>query len=240
MSLYSILLDVILLIISLCFIYAAYKKGFICSIINMVGYVVAIVCAIFLSRILSDFIFQTFLRERIFTTISQQFNGSLSGIVNGKITNETDFSNIGKQISGKLPSFFSNGVDNILTNNQSLFENFIGKTITETSALITDKIIAPIIISFLKFIFCILIFVICMIIIKVILKMLNVIKIIPVVGGIDSFLGGAVGILQAFVFALIIAMTVKITVNLNSFSWLNDDIINNTFIFKLIYNIKFI
>ncbi|MEG2814554.1 MAG: CvpA family protein, partial [Oscillospiraceae bacterium] len=199
MSIYSIILDLIILAVSLCFICYSYKKGFVYSIINMLGYIAAIVCAIYLSRFLADFVFEHFIRDGILTTVTQQINNTLTGIVDGKITNKTDFSSIENSISKELPAFFSNLIDGFLANSQSELKNFIGKSTTETAVLITDKIIAPLIISFLKFSLCILIFMVSMFVIKLLLKLLNIINNIPVVSGINAFLGAIIGIFQAFI-----------------------------------------
>lgn len=62
---------------------------------------------------------------------------------------------------------------------------------------------------------------------------------IPVIGTINTFLGGVVGILQAVLFLLIGALAVKLAITLTGgeLVWLSEDIMDQTYIWRVFYAI---
>ena len=86
--------------------------------------------------------------------------------------------------------------------------------------------------------FCLLIFVICVIIVKMIASLFKRFYKIPILGPVNSFLGGAVGVLKAAVllYILAVAASFAVSVTANQLSWFNTDIISHSHIFSGFYN----
>ena len=60
----SIIIDVAVAIIILIFVIIAYKKGFVASLLDFVGTVIAWFASVNLSNVVSGWIYETFLKSR--------------------------------------------------------------------------------------------------------------------------------------------------------------------------------
>jgi len=110
-----------------------------------------------------------------------------------------------------------------------------------TTALV-DNLIAPFVLIPLRTLIFFVLFAIICLVMSFITKKLAVINRIPLVGGINSFLGGVTGFLMSAVIILLvcIGLNILITVTGNNIIFLNTMTIEESFIFKFIYNFEFL
>ncbi len=236
MQLYSIILDIGCVIISLLVVMPSYRKGFLRSIILCIGYIASIIVAINVSRYLSKFIFDTIIRESIIKN------------VNTTITGNIDSAGIQTVVGGfmsKLPSFLKDSISAYFGGEQGIIDNLqktTGGVVNSIGTTVADNIVAPIVVMLLQTLICVIVFVICIIIVKMIARLFQGFYAIPVIGPINSMLGGVVGIAQAAVLLYILAVLGKMLISLssNSLEYFNTNIIQSTYVFKIFYNLKFI
>lgn len=236
MQIYSLLIDIIVIAIFAVIVVSAYRKGFLRGVISVIGYIAAIFLAIVISEYMAKFIFDAFIRDNIIESINTQF---ASGI------DQTNISLVVTGILASIPKFFANSITTHFGGEQGIIdsiENAFGGNIDNVSTVITDEVLSPIITALVQTIVCVILFFIFITIVRLISGMFQGFYAIPIIGPINSLLGGVLGIIQAIIILLIISSVCHMAISLsaNGLEYFNTDIIEKTFIFKLIYNLKFI
>lgn len=230
------ILDVILILIAFIIIVASYKRGFLRSIILIAGYVASIIVAVVFSKLLSPWIFNTFMR-----------NGIIENI-NGIVENTVGSANIPQVITEffeTLPQFLISLIDMSFGGNDTLVANIESSTngmIANIGTAIADVVIMPLIVMLLQSILCIVIFLICLFIVKGVSSLFKSFYEVPILGKVNAVLGGVIGIGIAFVWLFILMIILKTIISFtgNSLTYLNTEVVEKTYIFKWLYQLKFI
>ncbi len=236
MSIYSIILDIITAVIGIGIVISAYKKGFLRSIILFVGYIASIFVAIYLSKFISSFIYTNFIRESI-----------VNSVQNLALTNpqSVDVSIIVNQFLESLPKIFSSSLIAYFGGSQEIVNNITESTtgaVNNLGILVADTIAKPIITGLLQTISCIIVFFICIFIVKLVSKLFGGFYAVPILGTVNSVLGGIVGVAQAAIWLFVLGVIGKMIISFtaNSLTYFNIDIINNTYLYNFFYHLKFI
>jgi hypothetical protein len=110
-----------------------------------------------------------------------------------------------------------------------------------TTALV-DNLIAPVIIIPLRTLIFFILFAIICLVASYFVRKLAIINRIPLVGGINSFFGGVAGLFKSAVIILLvcISLNILITITGNNIIFINTMTIEESFIFKYIYNFEFL
>lgn len=232
MNNYSVLLDVIILLIAVVIIISSYRKGFVRSIIMLAGYIASIFAAIWLSKVLSAYIFDNYMHDAIIKNIEQTISQSAKG---------SSFAAVLTSIFDKLPSVIVapllasfGGEEKIIAK----LQESTGGAVSKLSSTVSDTVVAPIVTVLLQMFFCLLIFTVCVIIVKMISSLFKGFYSIPVLGPINSILGAGIGVLKAGIVIYVLAIAAYIVISLtgNHLPWLNTNIINKSILFKEFYN----
>lgn len=226
----SIILDVAVLVILFLAIFIGYKRGFIRTIINLIGYIAAAILAHLVSLPISQFIFNTFLRsksvELIQNAISEHAGGqSVTELIN------TAFAAIPEKINTLAASYIGSM--------EEIKNNLIQSTPTtaEIAENVVDKVVAPISTMIIQTLAFIVLFIVFCIAVKLITKALKIIDKIPLIGSANAALGAVIGIVQAVVFLLIFTIVIAMIINLsgNQLEAINNSVIDQSYVFKIIY-----
>lgn len=228
MTKYSLIIDGITAFIGLLIIYNGYKKGFIRSVILVIGYVFSIFFAIYLSKILSVYLYDNFIRDLIIENIDKTIAAN---------TGQISVAGIVPVVLSKLPKIIINPIIGDSGGMNHLNQLIIDQTdgsLTKLSQAIVDNIFSPIILQLMKVILCLIIFILCTIIVKIIAKMFKGIYAIPIIGPINSILGGLLGIVQAGIAYYLIALVISIIISLtaNELPWINNEVMKSTYILR--------
>ena len=107
---------------------------------------------------------------------------------------------------------------------------------------IETVVVKPIVVFLLQTVLCLLIFAVCAIIVKAIAAMFRKFYELPILGPINSILGGVIGIFEAAIvlFVLALAVSVVIALTSNELKWLNTNVIESTNLFRVFYDLKFL
>ena len=211
---------------------SSYKKGFLRSIVLLVGYAASVFAALGLSRWLSGAVFRQFLYHPIVDSVNKTVGATAEGI---------PFSEVLSNVFDKLPGFVVNPILATFGGEEKIISDLQSSTGGALSLLgksLTDTVISPVVTLLLQMLFCLLIFIICVIIVKMIASLFKRFYKIPILGPVNSLLGGIVGILKAVVilYILAIAASFMISITANQLSWFNTDIIFHSHIFNGFYN----
>ncbi len=228
MATYSFIIDVVTALIGFFIIYGAYRKGFIRSIILVIGYVFSIFLAIYLSKIVSVYLFDNFIRASIIENINKTVAAN---------TGAVSVSVVVPAILAKLPPILQNPILGSFGGEGELIkliDNQTGGILDKLGSVIADNVVAPIILSLMEVISCFIIFILCTIFVKIIAKMFKGIYAIPIIGPINSILGGLLGIIQTGIVFYLLALIVSTIISLtaNELPWINNEVVNSTYIIR--------
>ena len=150
--------------------------------------------------------------------------------------------NAAKSVNGVLPQIsgaLSGGINNAVSEVIITVMKSEGGGIT---AALLDNLITPVIMVPLRTLIFFIIFVIICLTLSFLAKALSVVNRIPLVGPVNSLLGGVVGVLKSAVIIFLICIGVKILITItgNTIIFLNTMTIEQSVVFKHIYYLDFI
>ena len=171
----------------------------------------------------------------------------LSSVIADNILKGTAFGTVNGAIGSmarSLPSFMSEIADSLVTK-EKLNDVVISILDAETSdyaMAITDNVIKPVVLVPMRALIFAVLFVIILFVLNLIAKMLKGINKIPLIGGINKFLGAAAGFVQGAIVVFLVCIFVQVIVALsgNELIFLNTMTVNETFLFKKIYYFEFL
>lgn len=107
---------------------------------------------------------------------------------------------------------------------------------------VLDNVAKPIVLVPLRTIIFVVLFILVFIILSIVIKATSVINKLPLIGQLNSLLGGVAGLLQGLVIVFIVVIIAHMAVELtnNTLIFLNDMTINKSFAFSKIYNFSFL
>lgn len=107
---------------------------------------------------------------------------------------------------------------------------------------VLDNVAKPVVLVPLRTIIFVVLFILIFIILSIVIKATSVINKLPLIGQLNSLLGGVAGLLQGLVIVFIVVIIAHMAVELtnNTLIFLNDMTINKSFAFSKIYNFSFL
>lgn len=228
MNIFSIAADVILAAIGIGIVVRSYRVGFMRTAVLAIGYVAAVLVAIWAGRLLAPIAYDMFLRDMVQTSVDQAVAGSVEGL---------SFELIMANVFDALPAFLINPVLASFGGEEAIIQGVRDTTdgvVEQIGSTVADSIVAPVATEILRIIICLLIFVICVIIVRGVASLFGKLYAIPIVGTINSVLGAVLGLVKAAVVLALLAAAVMLIISItgNRLSWLNTEIVNSTFLLK--------
>lgn len=236
MNLYAVILDAAVVILGLILIISAYKKGFLRSVILVVGYIASILLAVSLSRYAADWAYTVVLEP----SIAESINGTVA-----HTAEELSVATVIPALLTKFPSFVTNPILAGYGGQAGLIKSLEESTngvVENLGDVISSTIVAPVVTAVLQMLFCLLIFIICVIIVKMVAALFKGFYALPILGPMNSILGAVLGILEAAIAIYILALVASIVISFtaNGLAWLNSDVIQSTVLFRWFYGFSLI
>lgn len=148
-------------------------------------------------------------------------------------------------LKDKIPDSLYKEIENYLGKSKDTMTDVVkalnNPSKEEGAKQLTEVSVKPMALMIIKIIVFIIVFAILMIIVRFASGLISgTVKAVPLVGSANSFLGGVLGLIQGAVLVLVITFAIKLLVTLTSNDLLlfNTPTIEETHIFKLIYNLK--
>ena len=224
-------IDLIVLVLVFLIVFAAYKKGFLRSVLSLGGFLIASVFSFVFGKMIAEGIFDSMVRPWLTSMVESEVvagtNNNLTAAVDNMYQN--------------LPGYLSGPLDFLFGSKEQVLSN-IQTAMNENSAGLTDSIVGllkPMMVVLISILMVLILFLLCMFALRVIDKMLIQVRRIPVIGTFDGLLGGIVGIFQAVLWMVILVFLVKAVILLtsNGLAWLNDEVVDSTILFKWMYHL---
>ena len=190
------ILDLIVVAIIALFVYLSAKRGFVRTVIELVGYFLAIYLSFIISGAIADFTYNKVVEPAIVENISNK----ISTTTNESVDSTVDI------IWEALPEFVSKSAENF-----NVSKNSVKATVAEkyTSNLdtkdfvktVAENSVKLIVVPLIKTICSVILFIILMFVVKILARVLNKMFSLPLIGGLNKALGGVIGLLKGVISA---------------------------------------
>ncbi len=221
-----IILDLIVVALIAIIALISAKKGFVRTIVEIVGFIVVILMANNVSPILSNATYDKFVQPAIVNSIEEiHIEDQLPENSKNKISSEN------------IPPFVSSILgDNLKLENfvNSINEN-INNGVTEAVTKASENIIKPIVTEILTLVYTLIIVTILLVVVKFVAKLINKLFSFSLIGKANKILGAILGIIKGVAVAVIICSIISLIFSLTpiSIGFLNKATIESTILFKL-------
>ena len=205
----GILIDLIIVGIIVLFIRKGSKDGFAKTLVGFFAFAIAIILAGVLSAPVANLVYDKAVKGSVENAVSENLVGdSLSGTAE-------EISNVIDSTIEKLPAFIK-GITGIEEKKEAVLQSVNELELADVKE-ITDNIvlkyIAPVVIKILSVLAFVVLFVALLFVCKLLSKCLKLVNKLPLIGKVNAFLGGVLGVLQGAVIALAVCWIVTAVTN---------------------------
>ena len=221
----SIVLDVIVLAIIGITAFIAAKKGFIATVIELVGLLLAFYLAFTLSAAAANFTYDQFISPSIQETITDSVGDSVAQTAD--------------EVWGSLPAIVVRGANTLGVDKEDITEtisNSSDSSIADIAQSIDNKIARPVITGFMRILIGFILFIVLIIVVKILAKIINKLFSFSIIGKVNKILGGALGAVKGIIFAVaaVLLLSTIAAVSENGFLIFTNENIENSTIFGFI------
>jgi len=194
----SLIFDLIALALIIIMVAVSAKKGFLSGVVSFIGWIVSAFVAKAFCTVVADYVYNGLIQDKI-------YNAVLSALENYTPSLSSSYSELFASLPESLQSILGS-VDPELLN--SAFSDPLRTS--ETVALqLTQDVVGPVVMTMLIALSFIVIFLLCMLIVKLLAGLFKGVKKIPVIGPINTFLGGVIGAIEAVIILYLVKITIE-------------------------------
>ena len=198
-----IIIDSILVLLVVIFFFVGIKRGFIRELVSLIGFVVALVAAYFLSGFGSSLVYDTFVdgyvQEKVSTAVVSSVNNEVDGVM------------------VSIPEYYINAAETVGVDLEHVVKSNMGSTVQETAdsvaQTVSTEIARPVIGGLIRIILFFILFIIVKLIIDWIGRALDIVARLPIIHGANKILGGFVGAIRGAGIAFIVSFIFYHVVN---------------------------
>lgn len=232
----NIVLDLVLGLVLLSILYTSWQRGFIASLIHLVGTAAGFALAAILKSPIAEWGYKTFLEERVENYVSETLlsqGGPLLEALGGLDQAGAAFQSIPDFLGGILAE---QGLDFYAAQDAGQMGRDILTRITENgtspAAAITQVAVKPLVMTILETVIFFVLLFLAGIVVRFIVRVGLGVNRIPVVGGLNRVAGLACGAVYALLVGYVIANGLVLLAGLgkNQWEWLNSGILQKTFL----------
>lgn len=222
MNVYSLLIDLILLLTIGLAVYLAAQRGFVRTVLEAVGLLAAVIITLTICTPLANATYDRIIEPPLLEAANQEFNSSVEDAVN--------------QALGLLPDFIQNyaETEGIVLSEALESGNPANSSAQKIVAEISQNTIKPIAARLISAIYSLVILSVLLIIVKVLAAALNKAFSFSLVGKINTFLGGVCGLIKGLAIAFLVCIVIYTVISFTENGWwiFTYENIEKTIIFK--------
>ncbi len=200
----SYILDAIVVAIIVITAIIGYRRGFIRTIIQLAGCIVAFILALSLSNTVSTMVYDGVLRDGLHEKIETIWSETVVDGAAQSLTEQTE------SVLEALPDFVQTVFD-AETITQGIRDS-VGNDQTGSAVAdyLADELLRPVMVAVIRFVAFLLLFMILMIVIRLLEKLLKPITKMPLIRQADGTLGVIVGLAKGILFALVAVTVIQL------------------------------
>ena len=223
----GIAIDIIIVLVLLFFIWSSARRGFVRTVIDIVGYILAMFVAFSISGTIADAAYDNFVKPSMSKAIEEKITQDPSQSAEELISDAFD----------NMPSVVTRAAENFGITKESTIEKYSGALQNNGASVaeaITDYVAGPVIMSIFTGVAMMIILITLMCIVHVISRAANsVISRIPIVGWLNKVLGAVTGVIKGGLIAILLCVVLTIVLNLVPSG---ADIISQSYILNFVNN----
>lgn len=221
-----LILDLVTLVVLYIFVRIGSKHGFARTAIRFVGFFAAVALASLISSAAVDYLYDGMLRRQLIDVIDQS------------VREMSDPSLITAQISSAIdgmPTLFTNVLRFDAGDLSARLSTVVGESAETVAMTVVDGFVGPVVTALIKGFAFFVTFIVALFIVQLLSRVFGLVNDIPVLGPVNTFLGGIIGGLNG-VLCLCVFMAAVSLLNAatnNGLPWLTVDNISATYLLKL-------
>ncbi len=224
----NIILDLIVIAIIILITVISAKQGFVRVAVEVVGFIIAIVLSLNISVGLADVTYHKVIEPVIVSSVEN-------------VTADTTVATAEKTWNA-LPQFVRNGANKLGIDEDTITESIaksVGNGAGNVAASVSENTVKPIATSVLKTLYSLILILVLMIIVKFLARLVNKLFSFSIVGKLNKFLGGTLGVVKGIIIAWLFCTVVSLAVSFtqNGILFFNAENIDNTIIFKFLTDV---
>jgi hypothetical protein len=233
-SIPSLVLDLMVILIIVGFVWAGIRRGFLVTLVNSCGRLISCVGAYIGSRALATTIYQVYIRDKLVSTVSSSITVSLS-----EYDPTMQVSTAMQAVPGILRNMVY-GVFGETSDIVTMIGDTLNGTIQTVSVNLVDQVIYPVVYMILQSILFLLLYTCLKIVIGALSETLRNIRKNVLVGVPDMLCGAIFGLAQAVLSIFVIVVIVKLLIYCSGarIPYLTDESIGSTRLFKIFYELS--
>ena len=230
----SLILDLIVILITVGFIWYGIRRGFLVMLVNSCGRLLSCIGAYIGSRALATTIYQVYFRDKLID--------SLSGSITGSLAEDDPTMQISAAMQ-EVPCILRNmiyGMFGETSNIVDMIGDSLTGTVTSLSTNLVDQIVYPVIYIILQSVLFLLLYTCLKIVIGALSETLRNIRKCVLVGVPDMICGALLGLVEAVLCIFVIVVIIKLLIYCSGsrIPFLTDETIDSTRLFKTFYELS--
>ncbi len=202
------------------------KDGFAKAFVQTAGMVVSVAAALYVSRVCASLIYTTAIQPGLISTIESS--------VENAVDTESVIEGL-KSAVGAIPALSAVFFD--FSGVEASLDGAVNLESSKIAAVVESSVIRPVVEPLLQTVIFIATLIILMLVVTLLARGSKAFNRVPVIGGINSFLGALMGIINGGVLLCAAAAVISLIISAKEDSeYLSAEIISNTYLFKWIYN----
>lgn len=219
-----LLLDLAAIVFVIVYIKRSARRGFIRMVVQLVGFFASILLANALSGPAAEYIFQNFMRERLVENVTQKI--ASAGSVN------TFLQSLAALLES-IPAFLVNTMEFAGFDSSAALSALTG-SVEQLSVNVVDTAIKPTCVALFSAICFLVLFSLFMFLTRMVARCFTSIRHIPLVGTVNSLLGGIVGGVEGIftLYLIVMVLSVLMAISGDSIPILNRETIESTWLLR--------
>lgn len=214
-------------------VFIGIRRGAVRTLVMFIGSIAAYAFAAFLGNLMSENIYNAFLREKIVENVSNSVSQPASEAVSS-----------GSESLNLLPNFIVRLLENfgLSTAQINSSTNSVLDSASSTVANSVENAVHPVCVAFISMAVTIILFFLFLFFVRILARLINGACNVPVLKQINSLGGGVVGFAEGIftVFVIVFILTIVLPFAMDNYLMFYENTIENTYIFKHIYNMNFL
>lgn len=228
----AVLLDLILLALFIFIVFRSYRRGFVRTVVELVGYVLVCVLAFACTGPLSSWAFDTFMEEPVTRSAASAI--------------QTQVGDSAAEAAGsfwsQLPGFVTQGAADFGITEEGL-ASALQQGLDGSDGMaraVTNYVARPILTGLTQVVLILFIFLLGMLLVRILARMVNRLFQLPVIGTVNRVLGGVLGLAKAALLILLLCWLIGAVAAVagGDFGLQLRESIQRTWLFKWLYGFK--
>ncbi len=207
--------DLFLVAMLILFFFIFYKKGFVSSVVDVFGFVLAYLGGSYVSRLAATKIYDSLIKEKLTAYITEQvikFQTGMSDVLS-------------EGFLGKLFGSFI-AEHSASANASELAEKFVSSSLEGN------------LINLVRIVVFLLVFILAILLFRLLGNVLEGVNELPLVGFPNQLLGGAMGLIIGLTIMFILCSLISLILGLWQSPWMNKEVIEQSFLFSKLFELN--